>query len=83
MNRYINQYIAIPAIFVAIIVIVLSKFNDSEEVTPVVKHVSSTKPRVRGGDSSVSAMSSNRIRRENPSISEGITSNQANISEEF
>jgi hypothetical protein len=70
MNRYINQYIAIPAIFVAIIVIVLSKFNDSEEVTPVVKHVSSTKPRVRGGDSSVSAMSSNRIRRENPSILE-------------
>ncbi len=82
MNRSTIQFIAIPAIILAIFVIVLSKFNDSEEVTPVVKHVSSTKPRVRG-DSAVTAIPSNRIRRGNSEISQGVTHNPAKSSEEF
>jgi hypothetical protein len=82
MNRFTIHYIAIPAILVAILIVFITKFNDSEDVTPVIKHVSPTKLRVRE-NSTVTAMSSNRIRRDNSATSEDVTHNPRNTSEEF
>jgi hypothetical protein len=82
MNRSTIQFVAIPAVFLAIFFIVLSKFNDSEEVTAVVNQVASTKPRIRETPTET-AIPKNRIRKENSVTTAGDARYPSYLSEEY